>query len=320
MSSNPLISVVIPSYNSGQFVVHAVQSALNQTYSQVEVIVVDDGSTDDIRERLFQQNGRIRYIYQSNSGLSKARNRGIVESHGDLIAFLDADDQWLSEKLEKQWQCLNDNSDVALVHTDLYHVYSPSGPPEYKYRDRKRFSGYCYSEFFWGNAILPSTVLVTRRCLEKVGVFDEQIKGASTQDMDLWVRIARHFPLAYIHEPLVLYLQHANNASRNGRMMAEDELYVLCKILDEDPELANTLGHNRVCYRMSELSFQAGYLNADAGDLKRARRYFKTALNYEPGNMKNWVYWASTFLSSACREKLRLMKQCVKSFRQCVIE
>src|SRR5438093_5486172 len=242
MSDQPLISVIIPSYNSAHFVLQAVQSALEQTYSPVEVIVVDDGSTDDTRERLVPQNGRIRYVYQSNGGPSKARNRGIKEAQGDLIAFLDADDRWLPEKLQKQWKSLQGNPDACLVHTDLYRLYEPSGTIGHKYHDRKRlFSGYCYSEFFWTNEVILSTVLVTRQCLEKMGGFDEEIRRASTEDLDLWIRIARHFPLSYVDEPLVLYREHLTNASRNHRILLENEYYVLAKALQEDPALQQVL-------------------------------------------------------------------------------
>jgi glycosyltransferase involved in cell wall biosynthesis len=309
MIEKPLISVIIPSYNSARFVLQAVQSALAQTYSPVEVIVVDDGSTDDTRERLVPWDGRIRYVYQSNGGLSKARNRGIKEARGDLIAFLDADDQWLPEKLDKQWERLRANPEAPLIHTDLYRLYEPVGERVYKYRDRERFSGYCYTEFFWGNAVVPSTVVVTRRCLEEVGRFDEEIRGASTQDFDLWIRIARRFPLSYVDEPLVLYRYHPTNASRNHRMMLEDEFYVLAKALQADPGLWQALGQDWVRRRMSELTFQAGYANVDAGDLPRARRCFRAALGYAPQRLEMWAFWASTFLPPGLRQRLRRVKQ-----------
>jgi glycosyltransferase involved in cell wall biosynthesis len=309
MSNKLLISAIIPSYNSARFVPQAVQSVLEQTYSPVEVIVVDDGSTDNTRECLVPYKDRIRYIYQSNGGLSKARNHGINEAQGDLIAFLDADDQWLPEKLQKQWECLRENPDTPFVHTDLYRLYEPSGSIVHKYRDRKRFSGYCYNEFFWGNAVIPSTVLVTRQCLEEIGQFDEEIRGASTQDLDLWIRIARCFPLSYLDEPLVLYREHPTNASRNQRMMLEDEYFVLAKALRADPTLQQVLDCDRVQRRMSKLAFGAGYINVDAGDLRRARRYFRIALKYEPQSLKTWAFWTSTFLPPGLRQKLRLVKQ-----------
>jgi glycosyltransferase involved in cell wall biosynthesis len=309
MSDRPLISVVIPSYNSACYILQAVQSVLEQTYSPVEVIVVDDGSIDDTKERLLLHQGCIRYVYQPNGGVAKARNRGISEAQGELIAFLDADDQWLPEKLHKQWECLQVNPDARLIHTDLYRLCEPTGSRVYKYRDRKRFSGYCYSEFFHGNAIVTSSVLLARRCLDEIGGFDEEIRSASTEDMDLWIRIARYFPLSYINEPLVLYREHLSNASRNQRIMLENEYYVLAKALRADPALQQALSRDWIRRRMGELAFETGYANVDAGDLYRARHYFGMALRYAPQRLKTWAFWTSTFLPPGPRQKLRLAKQ-----------
>lgn len=309
MGSNPVISVVIPSFNSARFVVQAVQSALAQTYSPVEIIVIDDGSSDNTQVVLDPFFERIRYVYQSNGGLSKARNRGIEEARGELIAFLDADDQWLPEKLTKQWECLQVNSSAALVHTDTYQLYELNGKQFHVSLGKERFSGSCFPEFFWGNRVTVSTVLVTRPCLDQVGTFDEDIRGASTQDLDLWLRIARRYPLAYVSEPLVLYRHHVANGSRDQRMMLEDEYYVLAKTLKADAALWSILGRDRVHRRMCELALEAGYSNVDVDDLTRARRYFREALSYDVLSVRAWAFWASTFLPLRLRKELRWMKR-----------
>jgi glycosyltransferase involved in cell wall biosynthesis len=309
MSEQPLISVIIPTYNSGYWVAQAVQSALAQTYTRVEVIVVDDGSTDDTKERLAPWGSRIRYVSQENGGPSKARNRGIKEAQGDLVAFLDADDFWLPEKLAKQWGALRANSDVALVHTDVYQLYEPASEQVYLYRRRERFSGRCYTEFFWGNRVHTSTVMVTRRCLDQIGSFDESIHGASTEDLDLWIRIARQYSLAYVNEPLVFYRHHPSNGSLNQRVMAENEHYVLAKALKVNCGLNRTLDWGRIRQRMFELAFQAGYSNVNIDNLLRARRYFREALYHNPFSTKVWAFWASTFLPLRLRKSLRFMKQ-----------
>jgi glycosyltransferase involved in cell wall biosynthesis len=309
MNGRPLVSVIIPSFNSSRFVAQAVKSVLAQTYVPCEVIVVDDGSSDDTHAVLAPFYERIRYFYQSNTGLSKARNRGIEEAQGELIAFLDADDQWLPEKLIKQWKCLQADPNAALVHTDTYQLHDSDGRQTYVYRRKERFSGWCYPVCFWGNQLTVSSVMVVRRCLERIGVFDEEIRGPSTQDYDLWVRIARHYPFAYVNEPLVLYRHHDASGSLNTRMMLEDEYYVLAKTLNADPTLRQTQGYRRVQLRMFELAFQAGYSNIDAGDFVRARRYFQKALSYAPWNMKAWTFLASTFLPRPLRAQLRSLKR-----------
>jgi len=311
MGCNPVINVIIPSFNSARFVVQAVQSALNQTYSPVEIIVIDDGSNDNTRVVLGPFFDRIRYIYQSNAGLSKARNRGIKEARGDLIAFLDADDQWLPEKLTKQWNYLKANPAVGLIHTDMYQLYEPGGTQSYVYFGKERFSGSYYSELFWCNRITISSVMVTRSCLDRIGLFDEEILGPTTQDFDLWMRIARYYPLAYVNEPLVVYRRHSTSGSQNQRMMLEDEYYVRDKALKADPALWQSLGRDRVMQWMFRNAFEAGYSNVDADDLARARHYFCKALSYDPKSIRAWSFWVSTFLPLGLRKGLRRLKRWV---------
>src|SRR2546423_6262072 len=122
MNDKPLISVIIPSYNSAHFVAHAVQSALGQTYQPLEVIVVDDGSTDGTRWILDTYMEQIHYVYQANKGLPGARNTGIRHAQGEFLAFLDADDEWHSGKLSAQVPLLCADRRVALVHSDLTYL------------------------------------------------------------------------------------------------------------------------------------------------------------------------------------------------------
>jgi glycosyltransferase involved in cell wall biosynthesis len=117
MTVQPLVSVIIPTFQSARYIVEAVESVLGQTYAPIEIIVVDDGSTDDTRERLRPYFDRLRYVYLENSGPSKARNHGVRLARGELIAFLDADDRWLSNKLETQIRCLMNEPTAALVHS-----------------------------------------------------------------------------------------------------------------------------------------------------------------------------------------------------------
>src|SRR5437867_1708261 len=116
----PKVSIVIPTYNYGRYVVEAVESVLNQSFQDREVIVVDDGSTDDTRERLERFRGRIRYIYQRNKGLPAARNTGIRAARGAYVAFLDSDDLWLPEKLALQVPILDTRQQVGMVYTDAH--------------------------------------------------------------------------------------------------------------------------------------------------------------------------------------------------------
>ena len=307
-TAKPLISVIIPTYNTACFVEHAVKSALAQTYAPLEVIVVDDGSTDDTRERLLPWNDRIKYLSQTNGGPSKARNRGIKEARGSLIAFLDADDEWFPEKLTIQEAVLSANDQVALVHSDLTCLELSSGRRFQPSRARERYHGRCYEALFFANHVNLSTVLVRKKVIEAVGLFDEDLCLVAVEDHDLWLRLAHSYEFAYEPRTLTLYRRHSNNLTLNPRRMAEATLAVAEKTLLADPKLKQVLGPELVSHHMCELALQAAFTNVDTGDFRRARRHFRRAVSFAPRKLRTWALWASTFLPVPLRQKLQRLK------------
>jgi len=305
----PLITAVIPSYNSARFVPEAIESVLNQTYPQVEVIVVDNDSQDETPQVMQQYQPQVRYIRQENRGLSGSRNRGIEEGRGELFAFLDADDRWRTDKLEKQYAALAGHPEVGLVHTDVYYWEADEDRFERRDRQREKYAGPCYETLFWGNAVLPSTVLIRRECLDRVGGFDRKIERNSTQDYDLWLRIARHYEFGYVPEPLVDYRQHEENASRRALILREDELYTIEKALAADEQLESRIGSQRVAQRLFELYYDVGYLHFDQGDFTAAHRYFRRARSIRGTSIHNTALWLATLLPPRLVRLLRGCKQ-----------
>ena len=164
MNGGPLVSVIIPSYNAARYVAEAVASALAQTYQPLEIILINDGSTDDTEEVLLPYVGKMRYFYQPNRGLSATRNRAIALARGELIAFLDADDVWLPEKLARQVDCLTQNPRIGLVHTNYVRLYADTGmrlPRESPDLPDGRY----YTRLVLGNVLLVSSVMLRRECL-----------------------------------------------------------------------------------------------------------------------------------------------------------
>lgn len=209
-----LISVVIPTCNYGRFVPGAVESVLGQTYPHREVIVVDDGSTDDTRERLARFQGRIQYILQENKGPSVARNTGIQAARGDYIAFLDSDDLWHPEKLAIQIRQFELSPELKLLATD-HRVFDGSEVgridwAEVNCADGIRTRPVTFDELVVGARFGPSGVLARRACFDEVGLFDDGLRG--TEDLDMWIRIAQRFPVAKLELPLWLYRVHGTNA------------------------------------------------------------------------------------------------------------
>jgi len=311
VAGKPSVSVIIPSYNCARYVCEAVDSVLAQTSPADEIIVVDDGSTDDTRARLEAYRDRTVYIEQPHSGVARARNRGIEDSSGTLIAFLDADDRWLPEKLERQLEHLASHARADLIHTNFLHWNDRTGELTRSARNPQRASGRCYLEFFWYTRVMTSSILLTRRCLDRVGGFDEHIPGRYAEDIDLCLRIARAHELAYLPEPLVLYRRHEGNTTAPGydAAMAECILYVFEKALADDPAVRSLLGEQQIAEALRAFAFYAGYQRANAGELAAARRDFRAALRYAPRSLYAWSMWGSTFLPAPLRFLLRAAKQ-----------
>jgi glycosyltransferase involved in cell wall biosynthesis len=306
MRSSPVVSVVIPSYNSACFVCEAVESVLGQTYRDLDIIVVDDGSNDETAEVLDRFRGRIRYVFQPNQGLSAARNRGIREASGELIAFLDADDVWLPEKLEKQLACLAANPRAALVHSDVIFWDQEPGDKHRKENGRSEFDGPCYERFLVNSRVLPSATVIRRECLAKVGLFDESLRRV--EDYDLWFRLARHYELAYVDEALLLYRIHPSSLSRNHLAMRLGELLVVRRALEADPGLAERVGKQAVDDRLFQLLFDIGYHCHDARDPGQARRYLGDALRHRPTDVYTLSLYLANFLPPAWVNWLRWLK------------
>jgi hypothetical protein len=226
-----LVSVIIPAYNSAEFIEPCLRSVFDQTYSRVEIIVVDDGSADRTREVLapYIAEGKIKYLYQKNGGPAAARNLALRHSSGEFIAFQDADDLWLPEKLEKQIAILRENKDVGMVYTNA-EMFGEEWERqrknsrklrEYDRRRAERFRrGQIFNSLLEFNFIPTMSVLVRRRVLKQIGPFLEQIHGhkfSFGEDFELWLRIARACDVEFSLEKLVKKRVHPDQITANKR-------------------------------------------------------------------------------------------------------
>jgi glycosyltransferase involved in cell wall biosynthesis len=186
MSHSPTVSVIIPTFNCGRFIEEALASVFAQTYHHVEVIVVDDGSTDDTCQRVESFASRITYIYQPNEGSALARNAGIKHSRGEYLAFLDADDVWLPRKLERQVEVLTAKAGVGAVY-NWWALIDESGSP-LPQTHKPTHQGHVLDELLLGCFVVPSVVMMARTCLDKVGLFDPTLRYGD--DWDFLIRTA----------------------------------------------------------------------------------------------------------------------------------
>jgi glycosyltransferase involved in cell wall biosynthesis len=234
----PVVSVIIPTYNRAVYLIEAIQSTLAQTYTDFEVIVVDDGSTDGTREALthFIANGTIRYFYQDNRGEAAARNKGIGEARGEYIAFLDSDDLFCPEHLARHVKYLALHPEVGLVHSD-FSKFDQNGE-DLGERDTTWFSGWIYPHIllYWSTLIAIDTVMVPCRVLEEIGGFDKSLRWAT--DLDMWRRIARRYPFGASREVQAKVRVHPGNVSKDRGIAAEAFLIYLNKAFADDPDLS----------------------------------------------------------------------------------
>jgi len=225
----PKISVIIPVYNAMAYLPETITTVLEQTYTDFEVVIVNDGSTDKIEEWIVQvSDPRIKLVSQANLGVSEARNNGIRKSQGEYLAFLDADDLWESTKLAKQVQVLDCHPKVGLVYTWVAYIDEQGNSTGRVVRNQQEED--VWQELTKLNLIeCGSVAMVRRQCFEECGVFDSDFVGNFLEDWDMWLRIARTYPFKVVKEPLVYYRQIASSASRNWEAMAKSYQLVIEK-------------------------------------------------------------------------------------------
>ncbi|HZT44223.1 MAG TPA: glycosyltransferase [Chthonomonadaceae bacterium] len=218
-----LVSIIIPCYNQGPLLAEAIESALAQTYPQIEVIVVDDGSTDNTSLIARRYRDRIHYLYQPNAGLSAARNAGLAIARGVYVNFLDSDDRLLPDKIAQQVPLLDEDPALGLVYcrhflTDAQGIRRPAEALE-------AHRGEVYHALRRGNFLAVHTALVRRACVEEAGGFDPKLR--SLEDWNLWLRIARRYRFDFVDAPLVEYRDLGDSMSKNHLRMAKSCLQVL---------------------------------------------------------------------------------------------
>lgn len=254
-----LVSVVIPNYNCSAFLPAALDSVFAQTHPDVEILVVDDGSTDDSLRVLERYGDRLRVLRQSNQGVSAARNHGIRESRGEVIAFLDADDLWDREKLAKQVP-LFDNPNVGLVYCAVEYI-DEAGTSLGTNRTGRRGRVLRSIALLEGTIVLAggSTAVVRRACFDRAGGFDLEMSTAA--DWDMWRRIACHYEIDAVREPLMKYRLRQSSMHRNVAVFEHDMLHGFASMF-ADPEAREVHGLRRRAYATLFLMLSGSHLHA----------------------------------------------------------
>ncbi len=210
----PLVSIVIPAWNAEEYVKEAVRSALAQTYPNIEIVVVDDGSTDGTKQALeeYSRDPRCKYIYQANKGLAGARNTGIRESRGRYIAFLDSDDMFAPDKIKDQVTILEGHPDFGVCYSDLTH-FTDTDPREYYHHRYTYPSGDILESLLHRQFVNPLTLIARRSVIDAHGMFNESFRRS--EDWELWLRWAHAgVKFYYLDKPLAYYrMRNVGNLS-----------------------------------------------------------------------------------------------------------
>ena len=255
----PEVSVIIPTYNSARYITEAVDSVLAQTFRDFEVIVIDDGSTDETELVMRQYGVPVKYIRQENTGVSGARNTGIKESSGRYVAFVDADDVWHPQKLERQMAALNGSMD----HRACYCAFTVTDPSLVPLEiSRSIRTGPLLEDLLLsGNVVgTPSTVICERSLFEEAGCFDSALSQCA--DWELWVRLSLRTDFFYLDEPLVFYRLHGSNMSGSAPLLERDSLLVLNKAFSLSELPGPLLARRRSAFARNYLVVAGTYFHA----------------------------------------------------------
>lgn len=306
----PRVSILLTCYNHLRYLPAALEGIQAQSYRDFEVLALDDGSKDGSREFLRDQEamGTLRCIFnEQNLGTYATLNVGLKEAKGELIAILNDDDLWGSEKLARQVALLEQDPRIGLVHTSGWFIgedgkqLADPAPLGFTYPSTP--TGDVLALEILYNHIITSSVLIRRNCFERCGPFDPSFFGSG--DWQMWLRIARHFHIGYVDEPLAFYRVHGQNASHQKDKINEDDARIrewittwqdeLTDRSADEPELRSAFAHNWACL---------GTERTWAGNPQGGRQAYGEAIKMNPKRLKTYFRWAATFLPKKAFRRL----------------
>ena len=259
MKNETLVSIVIPVFNSAKYITECLNSVLNQSYKNFEIIIADDGSTDNTVELINNYQSDLIVVYsQENSGQGRARNLAVEKANGEWIAFIDSDDIWFIDKLEKQLElCKN----YVWSHTDYFFIGNIVAPHTRSIDFVSNNSGDIFDHLVVDNTIATSTVMIKKSIFKEFGGFNTSYRAL--QDWDLWLRIAKKYEIGYYDKPLAEYRVHSSSVSRSTRRNFPYHMEIINRIFSDEGIAADRRHLKRdalsqSCQICSQISEQEG--------------------------------------------------------------
>lgn len=274
------VSVVIPAYNKADFTIRTIESVLNQTYTNIEIIVVDDGSTDDTPRKIIKYNDQVTYIRKENGGACSARNAGIKAASGDYVALIDCDDIYYPEKIQKSVECLASDPEIGFVYNSAYFINEDDEiVSEYKNFGYDA-SGRITKKLLEYNIICNSTVVIKKECFKHVGYFDESIFIPA--DWDMWIRLSEVYKAGYVDEKLTGYRVSHTYTINHVEKGLKEELY----ILDKSFKRQTKVPHNLKKRCLANIFYRYGLMNLAQENYIQAKKLFFNAFKRKPFDLK----------------------------------
>jgi glycosyltransferase involved in cell wall biosynthesis len=292
MPDTPDVSVVIATYNRAPFLAETIESVLGQDFKNLEIIVVDDGSTDETRQVLGPYAARIHYFHQENRGPSAARNFGVRQARAAWIAIQDSDDLCAPNHLTALFQYACSHPDCAMVFANGAYLGGPEHhrdtiiPSEKSHRLAEK--GVQLEDLFDKSIVRLQAALISKACYEAVGGHDESLR--ISMDLDLAFRLFNRFPLAYLDEVVFHYRKHSGNISGNQELRLRENIRVIEKLLSENPRAESILGKRRVAARLAYRYYRLAKGRWKHGERDQAREALKEAVALRPFDLKYRLY------------------------------
>ena len=336
-----IVSVILPTYNRANYIKDAIESVLNQSYKNIELIIIDDGSTDNTEEVIspFLKDNRIKCIKQENSGAAAARNRGLALKTGKYVAFIDSDDIWEKDKLEIQLAVMDALPDVAIVCSDFSSIdakgyvekshiktyFSVFNDYKLSYEEvfcnmltqgikwlqdtEKVYWGNVYNTMIFGNLILTSTTLFRKEAFDKVGFFD--ITYETLEDYDLFLRLAQKYSVAFVDKPLIRYRYNENQLSGKaffGRLCSNLITIFqknIASIKDEEFLNKNKIKIKR---HLGMIQSWQAYFYFSNGDMPLAARHYWQSICNNPFIFNSYIYFLTSLLPKSMIHLIKKLK------------
>jgi glycosyltransferase involved in cell wall biosynthesis/capsular polysaccharide biosynthesis protein len=293
VTDTPLVSVIIPVYNSVKYIQKAIDSVLSQTYGNYEIIVVDDGSTDETRQELRPYQNKIRYVFQENQGSAAARNTGIKLANGNLVAFLDSDDFWsMPEKLEKQVACFQNNPELGGLNTG-WKIVDGTGQHLKTVQPWHKAPQLDLETWLKKKCVRTSAMMFRKEWLEKVGGFDPELR--QSHDVDLILRLSlAGCETDWLKEETVCYRQHDSNTTKDSLKQGRYIQAVLDKFFARQ-DIPDAIGQQERQIRYHTLVWIAWY-QYNAGNLEEMAKFLQQSLDFSPYlRVENITHWLNSF-------------------------